>query len=453
MAATSKSESLLYKDARSYCARRHMNTMWKSMRVDRRFDALRDKELHHLEKSRSYRARELDQEQELFLENLTNLFERQCEIAAGKLEIEIGDHMVKDQKNSADARLRGSRRKSLKRMKSFTVPIKNVLTDSELHVVPGCEHERAAPPEKSTLGENFRVSSAQYFRGDSRQNFVRGFDDYSDGRKSACCGHENEETGLRRRSRTRVNDVSGIFQTEEQSAEHAPSRLSIHESASLEPLHRTPSRKKSAASRPSTGRQSVTWGTVPSSNPAAGYNGSMTAKKPAWSSSDAQPYKPLSATRRARCKKCEPTIAWEIVPRNKRKHKTHPVTNKLQSTVFQPGQRDKPVDEETLFRKQFLACAMSRFLPISALRGASFGEHDDVRKKMEGRRRCLDELKHRHQVQIQSVPAQATPHDATMSRISKETTTRASSTNYSKSPMNEELSSKNETPAEGFFNL
>ena len=458
MAAVSKGESLLYKDARSYCARRHMNTMWKSMRVDRRFESLLDKEVYHLDKARSYRSRELDQEQELFLENLTSLFERQCEIAAGKLELEIAEQLLKNQKSSADARLRGSRRKSLKRMKSFTVPIHNVMTESEVHVVPGCEHERR---DKSTLGESYRVSSAQSFGRHSRQQFVRGFEDPNDGRKSACCGQDAapDDNDLRKKNRARV---SQIFQTEDQT-DHAPSRMSAHESKLIEPLRRPSSRKKSASSRPGADRQqAVSWGKptskVPGSHP-VGQNAMTTeSRKPAWSRHrdnvfGRQPYKPLSATGGGRCSKCEPTIAWEIVPRNKRINKPKTASSKLQSTRFQPGQREKTVDEETLFRKQFLACAMSRFLPISALRGASFGEHDDVRKKMEGRRRCLEELKERHRMKLQNAPP---PRRVTMSRASDDgTTTRATTSNYTKTPGNDDQrSSKNDTPGnDNFFGL
>ena len=456
MAAVSKGESLLYKDARSYCARRHMNTMWKSMRVDRRFESLLDKQVYHIDKARSYRSRELDQEQELFLENLTSLFERQCEIAAGKLELEIAEQLLKNQKSSADARLRGSRRKSLKRMKSFTVPIHNVMTESEVHVVPGCEHERRA---RSTLGENYRVSSAQSFGRQSREQFVRGFEDPNDGRKSACCGQDDtlDDNDLRKKNRARI---SQIFQTEDQT-DRVPSRMAAHESMLIEPLHRPSSKRKGASSRPGGERQAVSWGKptskVPGSHP-VGYHTNTTAeppRKPAWSRHrdnvfGRQPYKPSSATGGGRCSKCEPTIAWEIVPRNKRINKPKTASSKLQSTRFQPGQRDKNVDEETLFRKQFLACAMSRFLPISALRGASFGEHDDVRKKMEGRRRCLEELKQRHRMQFQNAPP---PRHVTMSKASDDGTTTRATSSYTKTPGNDDQrSSKNDTPG-NFFSL
>ena len=389
-----------------------MNTMWKSMRVDKRFDMLLDKKLYHLEKSRKYRARELVQGQEEFLEDLTKLFERQCEIAADKLEDEIGDSLLRNKQESKQARMRGSRRKSMRRMRSFTVPIHNVLSDSEVHVVPGCEHERP-PPKQSTLGEDFRLASAKSFGGrESRENFLRSFSE-NEGRVSACCIKDNEK------------GVSG-FET--------PSRMKIQESRpnSLLQSRRPPS----IFSRPGTGTDITN---MTSYNTAGGWN-------PTKRNAKSQP----NSAKIGRCQKCEPTIAWEIVPRHKGKRRVPSGT--LQSTVFQPGNRDKtPTDEETLFRKQFLACAMARFLPISALQGPSFGEHDDIRKKLEGRRRCLDELKNKTKVQIQADSPPPTRVFMYSGASRTGVTTRASS--YPKSSMMTGRMSSMNTTTPGSTNI
>lgn len=53
-------------------------------------------------------------------------------------------------------------------------------------------------------------------------------------------------------------------------------------------------------------------------------------------------------------------------------------------------QRNREVEN---FRRQFLVNALAKQLHISAMRSQNFAENDDIRKKIERKKRCLSELK------------------------------------------------------------
>ena len=80
--SVSKSESLLRRDARAFCNKRHQRTIWEARRNERRTNQQLERELRHLERSRSYRERELDRDQVAYLNNFVEIFQKQCDIVA-----------------------------------------------------------------------------------------------------------------------------------------------------------------------------------------------------------------------------------------------------------------------------------------------------------------------------------------------------------------------------------
>ncbi|XP_072176633.1 uncharacterized protein [Diadema setosum] len=77
-----KSESLLRRDARAFCNKRHQRTIWEARRDERRTNQQLERELRLLERSRAYRERELDRDQVTFLNSFVDIFQRQCDIVA-----------------------------------------------------------------------------------------------------------------------------------------------------------------------------------------------------------------------------------------------------------------------------------------------------------------------------------------------------------------------------------
>ncbi|XP_063966490.1 uncharacterized protein LOC129278113 [Lytechinus pictus] len=77
-----KSESLLRRDARAFCNKSNQRTIWEARRDERRTNQQLERELRHIERSKSYRERELDRDQVKFLNNFVEIFQRQCDIVA-----------------------------------------------------------------------------------------------------------------------------------------------------------------------------------------------------------------------------------------------------------------------------------------------------------------------------------------------------------------------------------
>ncbi|KAJ8039547.1 hypothetical protein HOLleu_17302 [Holothuria leucospilota] len=91
MSSTSRSESLLRRDARLYCQKRNQRILWQTWRDERRSNDSLQRELKYLERSRLVKSRAMDREQGRFLENLVDIFQRQCDIASDRLDRSMRD--------------------------------------------------------------------------------------------------------------------------------------------------------------------------------------------------------------------------------------------------------------------------------------------------------------------------------------------------------------------------
>lgn len=303
MSSTAKSECLLRRDARLYCQKRNQRIMWQTWRDERRSNDSLERELKHLERSRSLKSRAMDREQGRFLESLVDIFQRQCDIASDRLE------------------------------KSSVEP-QNVGLLQE-------EHGEKVPTSLSY--ERHRVLPA----------IEEGFEGLSTLTGAITSSIDDGVTSLED-SGDRV-PPAGIIPFAERNVS-PPARKFTH---TAPPISKVP------ADTVQRDRKLVT---------ADGLIGQESGLN---FSSDHGEDTGITGSKRK-----------SLTPSENRQTPRTFYTLRRMANISR--QRNKDVEN---FRRQFLVNALATHLHISALRSQNFAGNDDIRKKIERKKRCLSELK------------------------------------------------------------
>ena len=366
MSAVAKSEALIYKDARQYCQRRHQKTMGKCAREERQNDALLSRQLRHIQKSKSYRERELDREQEKCLTDLVTIFDRQCQIATTRLA-----RRLKDALGDADGLWGG---------------------------------------EKTESGESSRTSRKLFKKGNNKQlaKPTNGFIFNSwDKHRSFPASRGGKGSPSQKNNRhlpsTSLNDLitsrSNFLRRDNFSSSDSSPRMWQRIPPSVQPTTPTPSLNQQHVFQNQIGLRE-----------SAGLNNSsrgVSKRRRPTRPKTAPPTAGLSheATRRwnelaspIRCPQHSKDTSSQALPKARSLRCLREECTKTEKHIL-----DAP--EDVCFRRQYLACAMSRKLPVSGLKSGSFAQQDEVRKKMDGRRRCMEELRMNNRQRSKSAPA------------------------------------------------
>ncbi|XP_038045655.1 uncharacterized protein LOC119720164 [Patiria miniata] len=368
MSATAKSESLrTHRDARQYCQRRHQKTMGKCAREERQSDALLARQLRHIQKSRAYREKELDREQEKCLTDLVAIFDRQCQIAttrlARRLKDALGDKEIVEglwsKKTDNDQHVGRAKRDGLKQAGTHHSLLNGNVRNSFGNTSRGLTLTDTPSHRQHHNGykvPNNRITPVTSLSKDNR--IIRPDSPVPWQQRTRAKGHQQLPN---------LNQ-NQLFRNQ----------LSIRESVLLQVTN------GGVARRPTSCQQRAT---RPKTAPEIG--------ETCWSSNSR--WDELAS--QVRCPQhCKDAPAHISTARSLRCLLHDTSESKTATPVL-----DAP--EDVSFRRQYMACVMSRKLPVSGLRSGSFAQQDDVRKKMEARRKCMEELRMTNRQRAKSAPA------------------------------------------------
>ncbi|XP_022089055.1 uncharacterized protein LOC110978395 [Acanthaster planci] len=364
MSAVAKSESLVHRDARLYCRRRHQKTMGKCAREERQSDALLARKLRHIQKSKAYREKELDREQEKCLTDLVAIFDRQCQIATTRLARRLKDALGETDiveledlwgKKTNDRQVaKGMRDDQAGTHRSLFCGKDRHSFARHSHVFTSAD----ASPHKQ-FRNGYRLSNTGMSRMNdlSKDNRIR---------PDSPIPWQQKKDPMGREPIPNLNQHH-LFKT----------HLGIHDSVQI-PKANGGVAKRPTSSQPSAAR--------PKTVPQIGEN-SLSANS-RWDELASQ----------VRCPQHGNNAPAYISRARSLRCLLRDCTDKTATPVF-----DAP--EDVCFRRQYMACVMSRKLPVSGLRSGSFAQQDDVRKKMEARRKCMEELHMTSGQRAKSAPA------------------------------------------------
>ncbi|XP_071493743.1 uncharacterized protein [Diadema antillarum] len=429
-----KSESLLRRDARAFCNKRHQRTIWEARRDERRTNQQLERELRLLERSRAYRERELDRDQVTFLNSFVDIFQRQCDIVAER--------------------------------KAQVVDMEPSNEDQEVDSVDADDSQCDTQFEDQ---ETYTVTTSENGKGDDNSEITA----VAQLNKKGLLMHRDsllpiiytpslsEESALKYSSRPNsprpvVTSPSELGEMTQESAhvenhiEQPSPRTGSPEEASITSASPSPPRKVQLnVSAPVYRRRlsPISRFKIPESHFRAD---SPSSKNSTIYVSDVPDLgESVRGMRMRRRTRIPPQIAQTNVKtsggnrksRQESRQKKHPgaadesengvaaqesMLNTKFMLEFEEASRNAldpyatGTDIENI-RKQFLVNTLAKKLKISALRSGHFAELDDIRKKIERRRKCVEEiLQAKRKNRLAAAQAAANKHEAMDGAVGEE---------------------------------